>query len=60
MSVSSRRRLCLRRALAHRCEQGELFADLPAWIAAIHLGFLPSTIVAGLVCVVLAFLVGAR
>jgi branched-chain amino acid transport system permease protein len=33
--------------------------DLPAWIAAIHLGFLPSTIVAGLVCVVLAFLVGA-
>jgi len=32
--------------------------DLPAWIAAIHLGFLPSTIVAGLVCVVLAFLVG--
>jgi branched-chain amino acid transport system permease protein len=33
--------------------------DLPTWIAAIHLGFLPSTIVAGLVCVVLAFLVGA-
>jgi branched-chain amino acid transport system permease protein len=33
--------------------------DLPSWIAAIHLGFLPSTIVAGLVCVVLAFLVGA-
>ncbi len=33
--------------------------DLPAWIAAIHLGFFPSTIVAGLVCVVLAFLVGA-
>jgi branched-chain amino acid transport system permease protein len=32
--------------------------DLPAWIAAIHLGFLPSTVVAGLVCVVLAFLVG--
>jgi branched-chain amino acid transport system permease protein len=32
--------------------------DLPGWIAAIHLGFLPSTIVAGLVCVVLAFLVG--
>jgi len=33
--------------------------DLPAWIAAIHLGFLPSTMVAGLVCVVLALLVGA-
>jgi branched-chain amino acid transport system permease protein len=33
--------------------------DLPAWIAAIHLEFLPSTLVAGLVCVVLAFLVGA-
>jgi len=32
--------------------------DLPGWIAAIHLGFLPSTIVAGLICVVLAFLVG--
>lgn len=32
--------------------------DLPGWIAAIHLGFLPSTLVAGLVCVVLAFLVG--
>jgi branched-chain amino acid transport system permease protein len=33
--------------------------DLPAWIAGLHLGFLSSTIVAGLVCVVLAFLVGA-
>ena len=33
--------------------------DLPAWIAAIHLEFLPSTLVAGVVCVVLAFLVGA-
>ncbi|MFO1059408.1 MAG: branched-chain amino acid ABC transporter permease [Dongiaceae bacterium] len=32
--------------------------DLPAWIAAIHLDFLSATIVAGLVCVVLAFLVG--
>ncbi|HVO02869.1 MAG TPA: branched-chain amino acid ABC transporter permease [Candidatus Cybelea sp.] len=33
--------------------------DLPGWIAAIHLGYLSSTLVAALVCVVLAFLVGA-
>src|SRR5262249_36799515 len=33
--------------------------DLPGWIAAIHLGYLDSTLVAGLICVVLAFLVGA-
>ena len=33
--------------------------DLPGWMAAIHLGFLPSTLVAGVICVVLAFLVGA-
>ncbi|HEX3066246.1 MAG TPA: branched-chain amino acid ABC transporter permease [Dongiaceae bacterium] len=33
--------------------------NLPAWIANLHLGFLPSTIIAGLLCVVLAFLVGA-
>ncbi|HSY88936.1 MAG TPA: branched-chain amino acid ABC transporter permease, partial [Verrucomicrobiae bacterium] len=33
--------------------------DLPAWIAGLQLGFLSSTIVAGLVCIVLAFLVGA-
>src|SRR5581483_5190150 len=33
--------------------------DLPGWIAAINLGYLSSTLVAGLVCVVLAFLVGA-
>ena len=33
--------------------------NLPAWIAGLHLGFLPSTLVAGAICVVLAFLVGA-
>jgi branched-chain amino acid transport system permease protein len=33
--------------------------DLPGWIAAINLGYLSSTLVAGLICVVLAFLVGA-
>ena len=33
--------------------------NLPAWIAGLHLSFLSSTIVAGLVCLVLAFLVGA-
>ena len=33
--------------------------DLPAWIARLHIEFLPSTVIAGLVCVVLAFLVGA-
>lgn len=32
--------------------------NLPSWIAAINLGFFSSTIVAGLICVLLAFLVG--
>ena len=34
-------------------------SDLPAWLAAFSLPFLPATIVAGLVCAVLAFVVGA-
>ena len=33
--------------------------DLPAWLASLSLSFLPATIVAGLVCVVLAIIVGA-
>jgi branched-chain amino acid transport system permease protein len=33
--------------------------DLPGWLASITLSFLPATIVAGLVCVVLAIIVGA-
>ena len=33
--------------------------DLPAWLASLTLSFLPATIVAGLVCVVLAIIVGA-
>jgi branched-chain amino acid transport system permease protein len=33
--------------------------DLPGWLASITLSFLPATIVAGLVCVVLALIVGA-
>ena len=33
--------------------------DLPAWLSGWDLSFLPATIVAGLVCVVLALLVGA-
>ena len=33
--------------------------DLPGWIAALHFGFLSSTLVAGVICVALAFLVGA-
>jgi branched-chain amino acid transport system permease protein len=33
--------------------------DLPAWLASLTLSFLPSTLVAGLVCVVLALIVGA-
>jgi len=33
--------------------------DLPAWLSGMTLSFLPSTIVAGLVCVVLALVVGA-
>ena len=32
--------------------------NLPDWIAVINLGFLSSTIVAGLICILLAFLVG--
>jgi branched-chain amino acid transport system permease protein len=39
--------------------KGSYLPDLPGWIAAINLGYLSSTLVAGLVCVVLAFLVGA-
>ena len=33
--------------------------DLPDWLAAISLPFLPATVAAGLVCVALAFVVGA-
>jgi branched-chain amino acid transport system permease protein len=33
--------------------------DLPAWLSGWDLSFLPATIVAGLVCVILALLVGA-
>ena len=33
--------------------------NLPGWISGLDLGFLPSTMVAGLLCVLLAFLVGA-
>jgi branched-chain amino acid transport system permease protein len=33
--------------------------DLPGWLASVTLPFLPATIVAGLVCVVLALVVGA-
>jgi branched-chain amino acid transport system permease protein len=33
--------------------------DLPGWLSGITLSFLPATIVAGLVCVVLALIVGA-
>jgi branched-chain amino acid transport system permease protein len=33
--------------------------DLPAWLSGWDLSFLPATLLAGLVCVVLAFLVGA-
>jgi branched-chain amino acid transport system permease protein len=33
--------------------------DLPHWLASITLPFLPATVVAGLICVVLAFFVGA-
>ncbi|HEY0422070.1 MAG TPA: branched-chain amino acid ABC transporter permease, partial [Rhodopila sp.] len=32
--------------------------NLPGWIAVINLGFFSSTIVAGLICILLAFLVG--
>ena len=39
--------------------KASLLPDLPGWLATWELGFLPSTIVAGLICVVLAFLVGA-
>jgi branched-chain amino acid transport system permease protein len=33
--------------------------NLPPWIAGLNLGFLSSTLIAGLLCVLLAFLVGA-
>jgi branched-chain amino acid transport system permease protein len=33
--------------------------NLPQWIAGLNLGFLSSTLIAGLLCVLLAFLVGA-
>ena len=33
--------------------------DLPAWLAGWDLGFLPATVAAGLICFVLALLVGA-
>ncbi len=33
--------------------------DLPGWIAALHFDFFSSTLVAGVICVALAFLVGA-
>ena len=33
--------------------------NLPDWLAALHLSFLPATVVAGLLCVAVAFVVGA-
>ena len=39
--------------------KASLLPDLPSWLATWSIGFLPSTIAGGLVCVVLAFLVGA-
>ncbi len=39
--------------------KGSYLPDLPGWIAAINLGYLASTLVAGVICVVLALLVGA-
>ncbi len=33
--------------------------NLPGWISSLNLGFLPATVIAGLSCVLLAFLVGA-
>jgi branched-chain amino acid transport system permease protein len=40
-------------------DKSSLLPDLPAWLATWSLGFVPSTIVAGVICVGLAFLVGA-
>jgi branched-chain amino acid transport system permease protein len=40
-------------------EKASLLPDLPGWLAAWSIGFLPSTVVGGLICVGLAFLVGA-
>jgi branched-chain amino acid transport system permease protein len=40
-------------------EKASLLPDLPGWLATWNIGFLPSTVVAGLICVGLAFLVGA-
>lgn len=39
--------------------KASLLPDLPTWIAGWSMGFLPSTIVAGLICAGLAVLVGA-
>lgn len=40
-------------------DKASLLPDLPGWLAHVYIGFLPSTLAAGLVCVGLAFLVGA-
>lgn len=45
-------------SLSHAAKSAYL-PDLPPWIAGLDLSFLPATLVAGLVCVVLALLVGA-
>jgi branched-chain amino acid transport system permease protein len=39
--------------------KGAYLPDLPGWLAATHLSFLPATVVAGLLCAALAFVVGA-
>lgn len=39
--------------------KASLLPDLPRWLATWDLSFLPSTIIAGVICVMLAFLVGA-
>ncbi len=39
--------------------KASLLPDLPSWLASWYIGFLPSTIAGGLVCVALAFAVGA-
>ena len=39
--------------------KASLLPDLPSWLATWSLGFLPSTIIAGLICAGLAVLVGA-
>jgi branched-chain amino acid transport system permease protein len=39
--------------------KASLLPDLPSWLSTWDIGFLPATILAGLICVGLAFLVGA-